>query len=347
MRMYTYRLARSPWLLAATVGLLGACSHGGGDSTAPLSISLTDAPIDTTNIDRVCISFNRVTLHYASGEDVEVDYSPPPALVTSDTHCLEDGGVWDGADPVPPVRLDALSGELTVALVESTLVPTGLVTWIRLHFLQDASYVWEIDPNVSVDLSCPSCEVTDNDNDGRGFKLNHPFEITEAGLALTVDVELTQSLLHMNSMGYVLRPVTRVELDATLGTISGTVASELLAADALDGSTYGDGNTDVDTGCSVYVYPDGTLAADDYDMEDPAAPVITSSRVRYNLDTGEYVYAAGALEAGDYGLAVTCDMDDPEVDEMVSELPDTGGEVVFTSVQGATVVAGQRTTLNF
>lgn len=323
------------------IGLAAAGCGGSSNApaTGPLSLQVVDAPIDPSTIDRVCIPFSAVTLNYAGNADVRLDYEPAPTQVSSDTHCLEGGDTWDGTGDVPPVRLDALSGALSVFLIDSMQVPVGRITWIRLHFW-DRAYLFDSSQNI-FDVACTSCEVTDN-NQGKGFKLNRTFEMTATGLSLIVDVDLRQSLLHENSTGYVLRPTARVELAGDQGTIAGSVEGAVIIA--LEGTEYSGGDTD--TGCAVYVYADDVVAADDFYF--PDSPVITTAAVRYVIDAMPpgYRYAAGALpveEDGgprDYQVALTCDLDDPETDDMM-------GDVVFTALETVTVNAGETTEHNF
>ena len=315
--------------------ILSACGGGGGGSppqTAPLTLRVTDSPIDQTLIDAVCIRFTRVTVHYAGQDEVTLDYNPLPSQVSSATHCMT-SNVWNGQSPVPPVRLSALGGPLTVALAESLQVPVGRITWIRLHFAT-GSYVIETNGGERA-LTCASCEPTDN-NAGRGFKLNRTFELESGGLALTVDIDLLNSL-HEDSGGYALRPTARIENTAELGTIAGLVAdSRIPPASRYVGTL-------VETGCAVYVYNghDPTIV-DDYHS---SSAVVSSARVRYSLALGRYAYAAGALPGGTvaqpkpYTVALTCDADDP--------LLDSTTEVAFTLGQSANVVMGQTATVNF
>jgi hypothetical protein len=299
-------------------GVLAGCSGSGdsGPTTAPLSVQVVDAPIDPEMIDRVCISFTAITVHYAGNEDVRIDYDPLPSQVSAETHCT-DG--WNGLTPVPPVRLDALSGSLTVALVDSLRVPIGRIQWIRLHF-DDGSYL--VDSMGEHPLECPSCEITDN-NQGRGFKLNRSFEVPAGGLALLVDIDLLKSL-HQTVNGYILRPTARVEPDDTLGTIAGNVHPQLI--DDLGGTPYTGG--DVDTGCAVYVF---AADAEIDDFHYTGSTVISTATVRYNgePEPDDYSYAAGALAGGEAGMpesyqvVLTCDQDDPLDD-------DDGTVVTFT-----------------
>jgi Domain of unknown function (DUF4382) len=328
-------------LLALTL-IVAGCSGGGSgaSATGPFSLQVVDAPLDPSLIDRVCIAFSAITVHYAGNPDARLDYEPLTSQVSPATHCTSG---WDGTLPAPPVRLDALSGALTVHLVDSLEIPTGRATWIRLHFA-DGSYVVENGGGV-VPLQCPSCEITDN-NTGRGFKLNRTFEVTSAGLSLIADVDLRQSLLHENAGGYVLRPTVRVELNSRQGTISGSVAGAVITDRG--GTAFTGGDTD--TGCAVYVFPDDGSDLDDfhYGSNDQGSNVVTTASVRYIglPDPDAYAYAAGALPvnedgtARNYRVALTCDLDDPLTD-------DDGIDVFFTAPVTTSVSAGQTSDVDF
>jgi Domain of unknown function (DUF4382) len=316
------------------VCLLAGCG-GGGDSpaaTAPLSVRLTDAQADPAVIDRVCLEFSRITVHYAGGEDVVIDYDPLPSQISDATHCPEVSSV----SGVRAVRLSALGGPLTVALVDSVAVPVGRIAWIRLHLVPGGSYLLENGGGMYVmsneSLRCPSCEMTDN-NAGRGFKLNRTFEVPDGGLAVTIDVDLGVSL-SKDANGYVLRPTARIERDDTLGTIAGEVSeSALMTA----GGTPAMG-PDPDTGCAVYVFEDATDPLEDFS---PGSPVVTTARVRlvdFGLPSEHHAYAAGALPQGRYTVALTCDEDTEAAGESVT--------FYFTDSNVA-VVAAQTTPKDF
>lgn len=320
--------------LCTTVTIVGCSGSDGGPTTGPLTVRVMDEPIDPELIDRVCISFTGITVHYAGNEDVHLDYDPLPSQVSEETHCTNG---WNGIPPVPPVRLDALSGALTVALVDSLQVPIGRITWIRLHFDNGSFLVDNVGQHA---LECPSCEITDN-NQGRGFKLNRTFEVTAGGLSVLVDIDLLKSL-HQNAGGYVLRPTARIEPDDSMGTIAGYVDAQLI--DDLGGTAYT--GADVDTGCAVYVFPGDGTALDDYHYV--GSNVVSTATVRYNGEPqpSNYAYAAGALPGGEVGspeiyrAALTCDDDDPLSD-------DDGSLVEFTGVQTVEVLAGETSEVNF
>jgi hypothetical protein len=321
--------------IAALLTACGGSSSSSPPATGPLSLQVVDAPLDTTLIDRVCIRFIAITVHYAGQPDVRIDYEPLPSQVTPETHCTLG---WDGVAPVPPVRLDALSGALSVALVDSLQVPVGRITWIRLHF-DTGSFVTD-SMGGEFPLACPSCEITDN-NTGRGFKLNRTFEMTSSGLALTVDIDLLKSL-HQNADGYVLRPTARIEVNGSLGTVAGGVATDLLTF--LGGELYEGGDTD--TNCAIYVFPGDMSAPDDFHYG--GSHVVSTAHVRYTTENAmfDYAYAAGALPVADngaplsYRVALTCDDDDPLEDDMIDM-------VEFTGLQSVEVTAGQTAIANF
>jgi hypothetical protein len=331
-------------LLIPSFLLLSACHGGGGDdspATAPLSVRITDAPANAADIDRVCLAIGGITVHYAGGEDVVLDYDPLPSQVRSETHCIPEGTTWDRdmTPDVPAVKMNALGGSLTVALVDSLQVPQGRITWIRLHLVPGGSYLAENggaeyamadDSMAPNSLRCPSCEVTDN-NQGRGFKLNRTFEVTSDGLAVTIDLDLGVSL-HEDVNGYVLRPTARIERDDMVGTITGAV-DDVLIGD--NGGVLFNGGTNPDTGCAVYVFREdnmGNVTLDDFHAD---SLVITTARVR--MVDARYAYAAGALPEGTYTVAFTCDQDDPLTDETDVNFP--------ASRSGVRVTAGQTTSM--
>jgi hypothetical protein len=325
-------------LPAAAMSLLVACGGSSSSSpveTGPLTVSVTDLPVNSTTIARVCVDFNRITVHYAGQADVVLDYDPLPSQVTPATHCTPAVPPWDGTPPVPAVWLDALGGPLTVALAESAQIPVGRITWMRLHFTGE-SYVLD-NWGGEHDLRCPSCEETDN-NDGRGFKLVDTFEVDSNGLVLTVDIDLRKSL-HKDGSGYVLRPTARVERSETLGAIAGDVDAGLIPEQGGMAFT----GADLDTGCAAYIYAGHDITPDDY-FE--GSPVFATAAVRYNEGTGLYRYAAGGIPGGTdasplpYTVALSCDSDDPLFD-------DSETDVSFTAGQNANVVAGQTTSINF
>jgi hypothetical protein len=309
-----------------TAGLAG-CSSDSQVPMGELTLRLTDLPLDVNNIDSVCIAFNRITVHHTEQGDISIDYAPTPAQMSDETHCPI------GEGTVRPVKLNALAGSLSVALAESFQVPAGRITWIRLHFVPDESVVIEKDM-LSYPVNCNSCEPTAN-NDGRGFKLVQSFDIPVNGnLAVMVDIDLRRSLsFRPNDQEYNLNPTARVEIDESLGGITGTVDGSLIVE---PGAQF-DGGEITDTGCAVYFYEAGVEPDDYFDDQELMSPVITTASVRYDVATGLYRYVTATLPGGteevpvDYSIALTCDLDDATTNENLTFVlrdPDTPVGVV-------------------
>lgn len=296
--------------------LLSACGGGGGgESTGSLSLSVTDAPV--TEDVAVCIHFTGITLHHSDGDLIQIPYDPStyvdPALTTY---------TCDPANPPAnnAVNLASLQGELSVALADSVEVKAGLYNWIRLDIDESLSYV--VDSGGAPDLSCPSC-----DGEQSGLKLNRGIVVPAGGEAnFMIDIDLAKSLNKDPAGNYKLRPTLRLVDMTETGKITGTVDSSLITGPS----------------CSVYVYALHDAIPDDYHAADT---VLTSTKVVYEIDT--YKYTAAYLQTDSsadptpYTVALTCDTDDPEVDE------DNTTVVVFTDGQNADVSTDQTTVINF
>jgi hypothetical protein len=210
------------------------------------------------------------------------------------------------------------------------VVTEGRVNWIRLHLVPGKYYIEDIS-GVAHTLICPSCEATEN-NEEKAFKLNRSFAVADgAHVAMTVDVDLRKALtLEGGSDTYVLRPTARMEEDTTVGTIEGEVSEQTVTIHG--GSPYI--GVDVDTGCAAYVYAGENVTPDDYYV---GSPLLNTASVKFDVGSGLYRFAVGGLAGGTeaapepYTVAVTCDPDDPNVDESLG----------FTGGVNAGVVAGQ------
>ena len=328
--------------LSAIALLLSACGGGGGGggaSTGSLSLSVTDSPV--TEDVAVCIHFTGITLHHSDGDLIQIPYD-------SSTYYDPADGCIDNVDPNSPapsedpsknaVALSELQGVLSVQLMDSQEVKAGRYTWIRLDVDESLSYV--VDFGVRKNLSCPSCAT-----DQSGLKLNRGITVPAGGEAnFMIDIDLAKSLNKQPSGNYKLRPTLRlVDLSET-GTISGTV----------DGSLIPGMISETDTGCKVYVYAGHNVTPDDiYDGDN----VLTTAKVLY--DSGSYKYVAAYLptdSAADpipYTVALTCDADDPEIDQ--NNDPDNlnGDDVIFNdgvivgSGKNADVYTNQTTVVDF
>ena len=322
--------------------LLSACGGGGGgggSSTGSLSLSVTDSPV--TEDVAVCIHFTSITLHHSDGDLIHIPYD-------SSTYYDPTDGCIDNVDPDNhgpsedpsnnAVALSELQGVLSVQLMDSQEVKAGRYTWIRLDVDESLSYV--VDSGGRKNMSCPSCAA-----DQSGLKLNRGITVPAGGEAnFMIDIDLAKSLNKQPSGNYKLRPTLRLVNLSETGTISGTV----------DGSLVPGMISETDTGCKVYVYAGHDVTPDDiYDGD----KVLTTAKVLY--DSGSYNYVAAylptdsATDPTPYTVALTCDADDPEVDQNNDPANLIGNDVIFTdgttdgTGQNADVYTNQTTAVDF
>jgi len=332
-------------VLSGIALLLSACGGGGGGgggaSTGLLSMSVTDSPV-TEDVD-VCIHFTGITVHHSDGDLIQIPYD-------SSTYYDPNDGCTGNVDPnihAPQedpsnnaVALSNLQGVLSVQLMDSEEVKAGRYTWIRLDVDESLSYV--VDSGGPQNLSCPSCSA-----DQSGLKLNQDITVPVGGEAnFMIDIDLAKSLNKQPSGDYKLRPTLRlVDLTET-GTISG----------AVDGSLIPGLISETDTGCRVYVYAGHDITPDDIHDGDN---VLTTAKVLYDSGSTFYQYVAAYLptdSAADptpYTVALTCDADDPEIDQNNDPGKLNGDDVIFNdgviegSGKNAEVYTNQTAIVNF
>ena len=263
--------------VASLALILSACDSDNPPSpTGSLSISVTDAPVDTAQ--KVVVEFTGVEIKPANGNSISYDFTE---------RCT--------ADPAScQIDLLTLSNGVSQQLLDDETVPAGLYNWLRLMvkaepITQDSYIV--IDGN-EFELRIPSGAQT-------GLKLNRGFVVPAGGTAsFTIDFDLRKSVHDpVGSSDYLLRPTLRIVDNTEIGTLSGSV----------DASFYAGGDC---TG-AVYVFEGDVTEPDDVDsgLVDPITTAIVT-------DDGAYNYKVGFLSTGDYRVAFTCDAlaDDPEVD---------------------------------
>jgi hypothetical protein len=333
------------WKLSAIASaclMLAACGGSGSGedtSTGSLSVSVTDAPV-LDDVD-VCIHFSGITLHHSDGDLISILFDPS-TYVDDTGACIDNVSPPD--DPANnAVNLSSLQGELSVALAGSIDVKAGFYNWIRLDVDESLSYVMD-SIGQQHDLSCPSC-----DGEQSGLKLNRGITVPAGGVAdFMIDIDLAKSLNKNPSGDYKLRPTLRLVNLVETGKITGTV-ERLLMTNPVIGS---------ETGCSVYVYAGHDVTPDDYYPEDD--PVLTSTKVVFDIDSGLGKYTAAYLRTDSgsdptptpYTVALTCDIEDSDVDQNNDPSTPTDTDVIFTDGsdgvgQNADVSTGQTTVKDF
>jgi hypothetical protein len=326
---------RNIWELSAIASvcvMLAACGGGGGSggdgSTGSLSVSVTDAPAPDDA--EVCIHFTGITLHHSDGDLISIPFDPS-SYVDATGACVDNVA----PDPIAPddpgpannaVNLSSLQGVLNVALADSIDVKAGFYNWIRLDVDESLSYV--MDSSGQNDLSCPSC-----DGEQSGLKLNRGITVPAGGVAnFMIDIDLAKSLNKKPGGSYQLRPTLRLVNLVETGKITGIVDGSLITNPVI-GS---------ETGCSVYVYAGHNVTPDDYHKADT---VLTSTKVVFDKDSGLYEYTAAYLPTDNdndptlYTVALTCDDDDPDVNQNNDPSISTNTDVIFTD--GNDVGVGQ------
>lgn len=274
----------TPTLPLILIGvLLGGCGDSGSGSgaspTGMLTVSITDAPVDSA--EKVVIHFTSVTVKSGGGH-TEIPVTDPAT-----------------GQPGRSIDVLALSGGDSVVLFDQVLA-AGHYSWMRLDvdFNRAKTYI-QIDDKRHA-LRCTSCE----DN---GVKLNRSFTIDVAQVtAFTLDFDLRKSITFDNR-DYHLRPTVRVVNADTAGNIVGAVTNTVMA------------NYDAPYSCIVYVYEGRDVQPHDiYLPLDGTVPgshnnPVSTARVEPTITGGGFGYMAAHLPPGDYTLSLTCDgdFDDP------------------------------------
>jgi hypothetical protein len=269
------------WLVVILSVLIVSCSDGGSSNTGSLNVSVTDAPVNYSEVEGVVVNFTGVTVKGPQGESTYAVTDP----VT-------------GA-PSRSIDLLTLSGDKSVVLFDQNL-ETGKYNWMRLDTDPTKTYITVNGKQYA--LRCSSCEQN-------GFKLNRSFRIDDSGVvAYTVDFDLNKSITDPQSGDhYKLRPTARVVETALAGNIAGTVSDTVIAG--LGG----------EQGCAVYVYG-GDVTPDDIYLPESGTPSshvnpVSTARVAYDSTTETYSYTAAFLPAGQYSVALTCDTEFDDISE--------------------------------
>jgi hypothetical protein len=269
---------------STTDGTMDASGGRGGTQNGFLSLSITDAPIDSAK--EVWVQFYGVELKPTSTEDV-VTLNFNPAL---------------------NINLLALQGQDSFQMFSNAILPAGQYDWIRLNVnaTNDGvldSYI-KLDDNSVHELDIPSGSES-------GLKIIGGLEvIANTPTSMTIDFDLRKSIVKTDEELYKLKPVLKLVDDSAVSSISGTVQVSAL----LDSSCPDD---DPSTGNAVYLYNNLNTAADDVDNIEPEP--VASALLTLNNMTGIYEYDFGFIPLGKYTAAFTCqaNLDDPEVDDVI------------------------------
>lgn len=280
----------------------GSSSGGGSDDLAQVSLRLTDAPASLASA--AVVTFTEV--HFRRTDDTWSRFT---------------------LDKPKPIDLLKLQGMATEELLSQKQVLSGDYDEVRLVTSATA-----MDNYIELLVGGPRFPLFIPSGSSSGIKIKGDFPLTAARASeLVADFDLLQSIKINGAGTYMLEPVIRlVKLDE-VGHIRGTVALSLLN----DPAECSDGDPATDN--AVYVFAGHDADVDDIDLDagggpDEATPV-TTANIALDPATGDYVYEAAYLPAGDYTIALTCNVNEEMLDD-----DDDEDDLKFFGIQNVTVI---------
>ncbi|MEZ8034756.1 DUF4382 domain-containing protein [Vibrio crassostreae] len=340
---YLKETALSSLVLAGLVGCGG--DSGSSSSTTPITLSVSDAPID--EVKDVTVTFSKVALLPQEGG------SP----LIYDVYKTDENGDYvdengdplpDGEDPIPlSVNLLDYQGSEALPLIENEVIPVG--SYKLCVFANDGdhptdpSYVIENDDmtrelTVKGEGACPQ-GVGKEDNAGVLY-FNDSFNVNQQSNDFVVEFDLRRGLKNSSSLPDYTIQRTSVSLINTVetGNIEGTVASTTFeACNPTNDNTYVQ---------SVYLY-EGNVDKDDMTPIGGSEEVkpVTSASVAMNEAQSNYEFSLGFIDPGTYSLGYTCtaqyDSDEDNAD------PVADGFEIYDVQNSVQVVVGQDNQVSF
>ncbi|MDR9829547.1 DUF4382 domain-containing protein [Vibrio sp. FNV 38] len=326
------------------VGLVGCGDDS--ESTTPITLSVSDAPLD--DVDDVVVTFSKVALLSQQGGSPLI-YDVYKTDENGD-YVNENGDpLQDGDAPIPlSVNLLDYQGSDALPLIENEVIPVG--SYKLCVFTHDGdhpthpSYVVENDDmdttrelTVKGDGACPQ-GVGKEDNAGVLY-FNNSFNVNQESNDFVVEFDLRRGLKNSSTFPDYTIQRTSVSLINTVetGNIEGTIAL----------TTYnncrGDDNTSVQ---SVYLYEGDVDKAD-------MAPIggvgenkpITSASVIMDQAQANYEFSLGFINPGTYSLGYTCTAQHDSDDESVD--PVAEGFIIYEAQNDVQVVIDQDSQVSF
>jgi hypothetical protein len=306
---------------------LAACGGGDGDNQVTLGqsgdfqLSITDAPVDLA--DEVNITFDKVTVKPLDGSPKEIED-------------LE----------ISSINLLDYTGGKSELLVDTTdensdipSLPAGEYEWMRFHISE---------ANIVIDGQQYELEVPSGDTSG--LKVNTAFSIPANDIGFfTIDFDLRHSVIGpfdakgRNSQAgdqyYKLKPVLRLIENESVGKVTGTVDSTLLATctateelEELPAAVYlFEGELEEEALDDI----DHEVADEDRQVTDLVEPFMS---VSLSQDAGDVQFSFGFVPAGTYSIVLACGEDDADQDdddleyEGLQEIVVTAGEITSVTV---------------
>ncbi|MDH5880438.1 DUF4382 domain-containing protein [Vibrio sp. S/42/10] len=340
---YLKETALASLVLAGLVGCGG--DSGSSSSTTPMTLSVSDAPVD--DVKDVTVTFSKVALLPIQGGTTLV-YDVYKTGENGDYVDENGDPLPDGEDPIPlSVNLLDYQGSDALPLIENEVVPVG--SYKLCVFANDGdhpthpSYVVENDDSireltVKGNGTCPQ-GVGKEDNAGVLY-FNDSFNVNQQSNDFVVEFDLRRGLKNSSTFPDYTIQRTSVSLINTVetGNIEGTVSSTTFAAcNPTNDNTYVQ---------SVYLYEGNVDKADMAPIggSDEVKP-ITSASVAMNEAQTNYEFSLGFIDPGTYSLGYTCTAQHDSDEDNAGPVAD--GFDIYEVQNSVQVVVGQDNQVSF
>ncbi len=247
-----------------------------------LSLNITDAPL--FNVAKVVVTLQAIEfIREKPSQSVKFTFNTPKQI-----------------------DLLALQGSTSETLFSEVDIEAGSYKELRV-VIDDSdmsSYV-ELDDGSVQTLTVPGGYSS-------GLKVKGDFDFEEGKTsAYTIDFDLAKSLVKADlSSKYYLKPVLRIVETSKVGHFRGTVDPALLTSSDCSDS-------DANTYNAVYVYQGYNVIPSDINFNSFSNDqVFTTTFIRFDYLSGDYLFEAAYLPPGEYTIAFTCnaDLEDPGAD---------------------------------
>ncbi|MGF1825099.1 DUF4382 domain-containing protein [Vibrio splendidus] len=339
---YLKETALASLVLAGLVGCGG--DSGSSSSTTPITLSVSDAPVD--DVKDVTVTFSKVAL-LPQGGGSPLIYDVYKTDENGDYVDENGDPLPDGADPIPlSVNLLDYQGSDALPLIENEVVPVG--SYKLCVFANDGdhptdpSYVVENDDTnheltVKGEGACPQ-GVGKEDNAGVLY-FNNSFDVNQQSNDFVVEFDLRRGLKNSSTLPDYTIQSTSVSLinTAKTGNIEGSVALQTYKNCLIDNGG---------TVQAIYLYEGDVDKADMAPIggSDEVKP-ITSASVAMNEAQTNYEFSLGFIDPGTYSLGYTCtaqhDSDEDNAD------PVADGFEIYDVQNSVQVVVGQDNQVSF
>ncbi|MEZ8408256.1 DUF4382 domain-containing protein [Vibrio splendidus] len=339
---YLKETALASLVLAGLVGCGG--DSGSSSSTTPITLSVSDAPID--DVKDVTVTFSKVAL-LPQGGGSPLIYDVYKTDENGDYVDENGDPLPNGEDPIPlSVNLLDYQGSEALPLIENEVIPVG--SYKLCVFANDGdhptdpSYVVD-DNNVEQKLTvkgngaCPQ-GVGKEDNAGVLY-FNDSFNVNQQSNDFVVEFDLRRGLKNSSTFPDYTIQSTSVSLinTAKTGNIEGTVALQ----------TYKNCLTDNGgTVQAIYLYEGDIAKADMAPIggSDEVKP-ITSASVTMNQAQTNYEFSLGFIDPGIYSLGYTCTAQHDSDEDNAAPL--AAGFEIYEAQNGVQVTVGQDSQVSF